>query len=349
VADVHAPLVDAAMEIKLELLLASFEFEENIHAAKYSTLDGMEKHIKQAKWYARAMLTGGRNSEGVYIPVEDKKLRDKILTTLEGITRIQESFHKHESDIINARQGGKVDKKFERLFKDVLSEADSTENELLAILAQKRYLQRLINYGALIVSISLFIFILYYFISRRRAELALINKLNDLAVRDELTGVANRRCFNVTLANEWNHALRARYTLSLVICDIDYFKEYNDSLGHQAGDTCLIAVAKILQGILQRPVDSMARYGGDEFAYILPFTDAKGAVAMMQLLHKSLAREKVPHPDSAVSDHVTLSIGIASLTPTPDHSIEELISTADQELYRAKEEGRNRTCNKEIS
>ncbi|HKI62482.1 MAG TPA: diguanylate cyclase, partial [Mariprofundaceae bacterium] len=228
VADVHAPLVDAAMEIKLELLMASFEFEENIIDAEHAKPDVMEKHINQAKWYARAMLSGGENSEGVYVPVDDKKLTERILTTLEGITQIQELFRKHGSDMINARQGGKVDKEFEHLFKEVLNDADLTENELLAILVQKRYLQRLINYGALIVSISLFIFILYYFVSRRRAELALINKLNDLAVRDELTGVPNRRCFNVTLTNEWNHALRARYTFSLAICDIDYFKEYND-------------------------------------------------------------------------------------------------------------------------
>jgi diguanylate cyclase (GGDEF)-like protein len=348
VADVHAPLVDAAMEIKFELALANLDFEERISGEKASTMDGVHTHIEQAKWYARAMVFGGRNSEGVYIPIENEELRNRILKNLEGITQLELLFNSRRADIGKARQGDFVDRKFEQLFLDVLSEADAVENRLLATLVEKRDVQRVINYSNLTISIFLFLFILYYFISQRRSELDLMYRLNDMAVSDALTGVANRRSFNTTISNEWNHALRARSSLSLVLCDIDYFKEYNDKLGHQAGDECLIAVAEVLQSILQRPVDSMARYGGDEFAYILPFTDAKGGISMMEILHHTLSRKKIPHPDSAVSSHVTLSIGIASLTPTPDHSIEELISEADQALYRAKEEGRNRTCYKEI-
>ncbi|HKI62072.1 MAG TPA: diguanylate cyclase [Mariprofundaceae bacterium] len=348
VADVHAPLVDAAMEVKLELALANIDFEEHISGEEASSIDAVHTHIEQAKWYARAMISGGKNSEGVYIPIENEALRDKVLRNLEGITQLEESFDRRYADIGLARQGGEVDRKFEQLFHAVLGEADAVENELLAALVEKRNVQRLINYSTLTISISLFLLVLYYFISLRRKELDLMNRLNDMVVSDALTGVANRRSFDACISNEWNHALRARSSLCLVICDIDYFKEYNDKLGHQAGDECLIAVAKVLQSILQRPVDYIARYGGDEFAYILPFTDVKGGVGLMEILHNTLSRKKISHPDSAISGHVTLSIGIASVTPTPDHSIIELISEADRALYRAKEEGRNRTCYKEI-
>jgi diguanylate cyclase (GGDEF)-like protein len=99
-----------------------------------------------------------------------------------------------------------------------------------------------------------------------------------------------------------------------------------------------------MRSILQRPVDSVARYGGEEFAFILPFTDVDGAANMMDRLHDKLRMKKLPHPDSKVSDYVTISAGIASLIPSSESSIEEFISTADGALYRAKEEGRNRTC-----
>lgn len=344
VADVHAPLVDAAMETKLELALARIVFEEHLSQDPSLSLDAVYFHLNQAKWYARAMIMGGKNSEGTYIPIEDERLRNSVMMTLEGIIQTEEAVRGSQTTIKVGEQGGEINRKFERLFEDTLNRVDLLENELLGTLAKERATQKVIDYTTIFISIALFIGVLIYFVFRRHSELNLISRLNEIATHDELTNIPNRRHFNLTLSNEWNHALRAQYPLSLTICDIDFFKQYNDALGHQAGDECLISVAKVMQSILQRPVDSIARYGGDELAYILPFTNIEGAIAMMQTLHNTLSAEKIPHPDSEISDCITLSVGVASITPDPNSSIEELISAADRQLYRAKEEGRNRTC-----
>jgi len=344
VSDVHTPLVDAAMETKFELALSQLYLEEFISGDESITEGAVTSHLKQAQWYARAMLSGGQNSEGTFIPLEDKDLRNKIITVLEKITQIDALFQSLASDIAKTRQGSEIDQLFEQQFQGALEKADVVENALLVIIAKERSKQKVNDFTGLILAIITFVAAVGYFTVRHRLELKLIDQLREMATNDELTGIANRRSLNSTLTNEWNHALRAQYPLSLVICDIDLFKRYNDSLGHPAGDECLRSVAKVMQGVLQRPVDSVARYGGEEFAYVLPFTDVDGAVNMMDRLHKRLSREKLPHPDSEVSDYVTISAGIASLTPNSDHSIDELISDADQALYRAKEEGRNRTC-----
>jgi len=349
VADIHAPLVDAAMEIKLELTLSHLHFEEHISGDKTITMDKISDHLNQAVWYARAMLSGGKNSEGVFIALDDKILRNRIVTAIDRIAQLHEIMLKRLLDIEGAQPGSDIDQHFDQLFEGVLQDADSVEDALLHTLEEERALQRVINYGGLILSIILFIVIIYYFVLHRRNELQLMMKLNKMATLDELTGIHNRRSFNSTLSSEWNHALRAQSSLSIVLCDIDCFKRYNDTLGHQAGDECLRNVAVVMQAVLQRHVDSVSRYGGEEFAYILPFTDTEGAVNLMKELHDKLAMQKISHPDSEVSDYITLSAGVASIVPSNTSSIEALLLAADQALYRAKEEGRNRTCENILS
>ncbi len=344
VADVHAPLVDAAMEIKLELAFAQLYLEKFISGRKSTTKRIITLHLKQAQWYAHAMLSGGQNSEGTFVPLEDNVLRNGIIETIEKITQIDLLFQALASDITTAEQGSEIGQIFEQKFQIALEKADTVEDALLAIIAKERSQQKVTNLIGLMLSVAIFIVAGIYFVARQRLELKLVSQLRGLATQDELTGIANRRSFNLTLSNEWNHALRVRGPLSLVICDIDLFKQYNDALGHQAGDECLRSVAEVMRSILQRPVDSIARYGGEEFAFILPFTDVDGAANMMDRLHDKLRMKKLPHPDSKVSDYVTISAGIASLIPSSESSIEEFISTADGALYRAKEEGRNRTC-----
>jgi diguanylate cyclase (GGDEF)-like protein len=343
-ADIHTPLVDAAMEIKLELAFAQFYLEEFISGRKSITKRDVTSHLEQARWYARAMLSGGQNSEGTFIPLEDNVLRNGIIETVETITQIDMLFQALASDIAKAGQGSEIDRVFEEKFQIASGKADTVEDALLAIIAKTRSRQKVTDLIGLILSVVIFIVAGIYFVARQRLELKLISQLRELATHDELTGIANRRSFNSTLSNEWNHALRAQESLSLVICDIDLFKQYNDALGHQAGDECLRSVAEVMRSILQRPVDSVARYGGEEFAFILPFTDVDGAANMMDRLHDKLRMKKIPHPDSKVSGYVTISAGIASLIPGRESSIEEFISTADGALYRAKDEGRNRTC-----
>lgn len=169
------------------------------------------------------------------------------------------------------------------------------------------------------------------------------HKLELLANLDGLTQIANRRRFDDYLTLEWKRHRREQNPLSLVLIDIDYFKRYNDNHGHQAGDHCLIQVAQAIATVLQRPTDLVARYGGEEFAVILSNTHGEGALRVATAIQMAIASLKILHGDSDVSDHVTLSMGIASLVPAWDQGSETIIFYADQALYRAKKQGRNQT------
>ncbi len=174
-------------------------------------------------------------------------------------------------------------------------------------------------------------------------ELEVANaRLQRLATLDGLTGVANRRRFDDCLALEWRRLAREQQPLSLILCDVDYFKVYNDTYGHQAGDACLQAVAAALQAIIKRPPDLVARYGGEEFAVILPNTPLAGAICVASQMRDRVHACQMPHQGSAVSDWVTLSFGVACQIPVPSKTPEGLLLAADQELYAAKIAGRDR-------
>jgi len=164
-------------------------------------------------------------------------------------------------------------------------------------------------------------------------------KLQALSSLDGLTGIANRRQFDESLDKEWRRAARANSPLSLILIDIDFFKPFNDNYGHQAGDDCLIRVAKALQDAIVRPADLIARYGGEEFTAILPDTDAEGAAVVAEHLRAAVDALNITHEHSQATDHVTISLGIADKTDLPD--LESLIQKADKSLYTAKESGRN--------
>ncbi len=173
-------------------------------------------------------------------------------------------------------------------------------------------------------------------------ELAHSNReLKRLSSMDGLTSLANRRQFDATLEQEWQRAIRTELPLSLLFADIDYFKRYNDSYGHQAGDDCLKKIADSLQKTVHRPADLVCRYGGEEFVMILPDTTSEGALAVAEKVLRHIADLNIPHTNSAAVDHVTLSIGVATLRPKKGCSPDELIEAADKMLYKAKENGRN--------
>ncbi|MFB2880896.1 PAS domain S-box protein [Aerosakkonemataceae cyanobacterium BLCC-F46] len=167
-------------------------------------------------------------------------------------------------------------------------------------------------------------------------------QLENLALIDQLTQVANRRCFDRALSKEWTRLIREQRPLSLLLCDIDYFKQYNDNYGHTAGDICLQLVAQALKKGVQRPLDLVARYGGEEFAIILPHTDSKGAAKVAQKIHRYIQELHLPHVASSVSKFVTISVGIATIIPTAKTVPLALIEAADRALYQAKLNGRNR-------
>jgi diguanylate cyclase (GGDEF)-like protein/PAS domain S-box-containing protein len=165
--------------------------------------------------------------------------------------------------------------------------------------------------------------------------------LEGLSNTDGLTELANRRRFDDFLDREWRRALRDRSPLSLILMDIDFFKEFNDNYGHLAGDDCLRRVAAILGETAQRPGDLVARYGGEEFACILPDTGSKGAAVLANKIRDGVKAANMPHFFSAIQDHVTLSFGVATITPEAGQSPSELVQLADSLLYIAKRNGRD--------
>lgn len=161
---------------------------------------------------------------------------------------------------------------------------------------------------------------------------------------DELTRIANRRKFNETLITEWNRAKRDEQPLSIIMLDIDKFKNFNDFYGHLRGDECIHKIAQTLKKELKRPGDLAARWGGEEFACILPNTDFFGAKLSAERIRKSIMELGIPHAASAVSNVVTVSIGVATVIPNQDNSYSELMNSVDMALYRAKDQGRNMVC-----
>ncbi len=167
-------------------------------------------------------------------------------------------------------------------------------------------------------------------------------QLRRLVLLDALTGISNRRAFDERFEQEFLRAARGHGALGLLMIDVDHFKLYNDTYGHQAGDKCLRQVAQALSATLKRPSDFLARYGGEEFAVLLPDADLAGALGAAELLLGRVRELALPHEASSVSAHVTISIGIAIAQPPVRGELESFLALADQRLYKAKRSGRNR-------
>jgi diguanylate cyclase (GGDEF)-like protein len=182
------------------------------------------------------------------------------------------------------------------------------------------------------------------------AQLAAKNqRLTHLANIDELTQVANRRAFEQYLQQEWQRSLREQQPISLILCDVDFFKEFNDGYGHLAGDQCLYQVAQALCASTKRPTDLIARYGGEEFAVILPNTNEDGAKQLTARILSQIRAQLIPHKNSAISHYLTVSLGSVTIVPQARMDWHELIDVADRGLYQAKAQGRDRACHTVMS
>lgn len=173
-------------------------------------------------------------------------------------------------------------------------------------------------------------------------------ELQRLAHMDGLTQVANRRSFDSGLMQEWRRLAREQKSLTLILCDVDFFKKYNDTYGHQAGDDCLRNVASAVSTALKRPGDLVARYGGEEFAVILPNTPLSGALHVAVEIKAAVQALEMMHCASPIGEYVTLSIGVSSVIPLVEFSPMSLLAAADRALYKAKLEGRNRICSEDV-
>ncbi|HAG96852.1 MAG: hypothetical protein CMK83_24955 [Pseudomonadales bacterium] len=180
-------------------------------------------------------------------------------------------------------------------------------------------------------------------IHRKNQQLKKLNsRLRDLAEVDALTSISNRRSFDQVLDEEWRRARRRGYNLAMLMCDIDFFKSYNDSFGHQQGDLCIKQVAQCMQQVVRRPGDLVARYGGEEFAVVLPALDVEEAANIARVVCQSVRDLRLPHPMSPANEYVTISVGVAAMVPTGGHVAGDLVGRADEALYLAKKAGRNR-------
>lgn len=166
-------------------------------------------------------------------------------------------------------------------------------------------------------------------------------RAQQLAFYDSLTHIPNRRYFDTHLQQQWRQTMRERSPLSIVLCDVDYFKQFNDVYGHLMGDECLKQVAQALSQTVQQPCGLVARYGGEEFAAILPQTTLDDALCVAEAMQRAMQQLAIPHTMSAVSGVVTLSIGVVCTTPDAERSPTMLLDEADRLLYLAKRQGRN--------
>lgn len=202
-------------------------------------------------------------------------------------------------------------------------------------------LQHLKFMHAIVACIGLAVLLLSYI-----TQVRLNNRLDkaksrlQLAYLDSLTLLPNRRYYDAFVKREWKRAKRHQYPISMIMIDIDYFKSYNDSFGHPEGDQCLRQVARTLKRFFRRPGDLIARYGGEEFC-VVASCDASQILALAEILRKAVEGMKLPHPNSKVSEFVTISLGVSTMIPGENDELEQLLHFADQALYNAKASGRN--------
>jgi diguanylate cyclase (GGDEF)-like protein len=195
---------------------------------------------------------------------------------------------------------------------------------------------------ALIERQERFAFLQELLVAHQTVELDRLNRaLDRMSREDPLTTLANRRAFDDALNQEWERAKREQQSIALLYMDVDFFKLYNDTYGHNIGDVCLRRVAQTLKQALRRPADLAARYGGEEFVVLLPNTNVDGAIDVAQRIIKHIDALALPHSRSKTAPHVTLSIGITFTVPQKQTTLTEFLAKADSALYKAKENGRH--------
>lgn len=198
----------------------------------------------------------------------------------------------------------------------------------------------------LIGVIGVFALIVSVIVFAVRTSTQQFRHVSRLSIIDEVSGIYNRRYFDMVLEEEWKRSMREYTQLSLLMLDIDYFKAYNDTFGHQMGDTCLYSVGKILSGQLKRASDFTARYGGEEFVIVLPNTSMEHARLLAERLRRSVEAARIKSGDDTVSPWVTVSVGVASTTAEYGQEYSVLVNAADNCLYESKRAGRNRVSDR---
>jgi diguanylate cyclase (GGDEF)-like protein len=202
----------------------------------------------------------------------------------------------------------------------------------------------MLRFPMLYTSFFMISFFTKYFITKQEmAEHNYLQTIERLSMIDTLTNIPNRRYFDDRLRQEWNRAIRNKETISVLIIDVDNFKSYNDTYGHLQGDTALQTIANVFAKALKRSVDFVARWGGEEFIVLLPNTKGSNAFEVAEKIRQQVAGTQIPLADGQAT-HLTISTGINSQTPLLNSTIDDFIRCADEALYAAKQDGRNKVC-----
>jgi len=343
----YTPLIDAAMKIKLEATTAHLWFEElNAHDPD-ANMDMVRKHIDQADWYAHAILNGGTNAKGTFIPIDDPQLRKYIKDERRLLAQFLAKMEQGHLARRDKNAPPHTDQTSDRLFQAFIEMADTAQTRLQSLIKaqEKRFVtvQIILALTALTVMSVLGILFVRFAdtqnttvvnlrreISRRiRVE----STLRKQATTDTLTGLLNRRRMTDILQDELSRAKRIGTPFSIILFDIDHFKRVNDTYGHEAGDNVLKQIAATVKSRL-RELDAFSRWGGEEFLILLRGTEMDGALELSTICCDLLALHKIDEIGC-----ITASFGVA--TYRTGETVRELIHRADDALYKAKNNGRN--------
>lgn len=346
-AERYAPLIDAAMEVKLEATTAHLWFEEIIANDRNEDYASVRQHLNNAKWYAQAMLDGGTNAEGTFIPLDDPKLRQHIEHVLVRLNAFSNLLDLRWRARLSAGPGTPYDQQFDAIFTELIQETDVVETRLqeLTAHATNSFKSVHIVMGLLAIIATAFIATIFFRFAREQNQ-----TLNDLqreieqrmaaektllrqATTDTLTGLLNRRSITDMLNQEVVRSARSDGTFSVILFDLDHFKSINDTHGHNTGDKVLKNVAECI-GQRLRELDAFARWGGEEFLVLARETPLDGAMALAET-----CRARLAEADMGQAGHITASFGVAE--HKSGEGLRELIHRADIALYTAKTLGRN--------
>ena len=351
----QSPLVDAAMEIKLELSLGHLRLEEILSGDLTENIDHVWSHIDQADWYARAMLEGGKNAEGSFSPLTDHSMRSSMQFVRLALKEFRSIAAQRLQNTGVSLPGSELDQKFDDVFSQILLSADQVETLLQQKISEE--LRRFHNLSILLFVFALVIaalvsYLIFRLEHQRERHVSTIEKAHEkiqlqhdelryLAYHDHLTDLPNRTLFLDRLEQELSHAQRKQSLLVLLFVDLDNFKSVNDHLGHDAGNQVLRYTAERLRKSV-RADDTVARLGGDEFTVILADIASKEhALDTANAVAGNISKElSLPFGVEGSTAFITASIGIA-VFPQDGSTVEVLLRNADGAMFEAKQRGKN--------
>jgi len=328
----YAPLIDAAMEIKLEATTAHLWFEEIMSGDRDESIKNVILGIERSAWYVNAMLKGGHNNEGTFEVVKDKILITKLKTILTELKEFKKLTDERYTNFAKSGSGSLADKEYDSVFNKLIENADEIETQLQKVILVELKAYKTTYYILLLIFLILTLIISFTLLNYER-------KIRELSMKDPLTKHYNRLYMENIFDIELERAKRYGKAFSIIFVDIDYFKDVNDKFGHSVGDTVLKEISNIFKSNI-RCVDTIARWGGEEFIIICPETDIKTAETIADKLRRAVESYKIK-----LVGYKTCSFGVSQYC-TEDEQVSKTIERADNALYEAKNGGRNQVVSK---